>query len=74
MLLYDLFKDTKTHKWSLSKVILGIGFVFASAVLLKMALLHEPEISTAFVAYLAFISGHDNLRRIIDKKKDQNGP
>jgi hypothetical protein len=68
----DLFKDAKTHKWSLSKCAFGIGFFVLSVVLIKMCVLKEQELPTCFITYAALISGHDTMRRFIDKKKDEN--
>jgi heme oxygenase len=71
----DLLKDPVHKKWSLAKLILFLGFFFASAILMKMAVRHEPEVASCYIAYLGFISGHNLFSKYLDKKKDDDhGP
>jgi hypothetical protein len=72
-ILDDLLKDPVHKKWSLAKLILFFGFLFASMILMKMAVRHEPEVSSCYIAYLTFISGHNLFSKYLDKKKEENG-
>jgi hypothetical protein len=71
-----LCKDSLTApngKYSSAKIILMFGFMIASLVLWKALILGNLSIEF-FVAYLAFISGHNNISKFLDTKIISNEP
>lgn len=57
-----------TGKYSAAKVILMVGF-FAILVFMWKLLLTGALTLDFFIAFLAFISGHNNISKYLDNKK-----